>query len=92
MEEQAYENFAKRCGHPKYRTLSALLIQNLKKGNRQLLDILEKESAEAFEERKRYARVQGEAAATKLLIPMVLMLFIVLIILIVPACISFYQM
>lgn len=91
MEEQAYENFGKRCGHPKYRTLSTLLIQNLKKGNRQLLDILEKESAEAFEERKRYARVQGEAAATKLLLPMVLMLFIVLIILIVPACMSFYQ-
>lgn len=91
MEEQAYENFGKRCGHPKYRTLASLLIQNLKKGNRQLLEILEKESAEAFEERKRYARVQGEAAATKLLIPMVLMLLIVLIILIVPAFLSFYQ-
>ena len=47
--------------------------------------------SEAFEERKRYARVQGETAAAKLLIPMVLQLVIVLIILIVPACISFYQ-
>lgn len=91
MEERAYENFGKRCGHPKYRTLATLLVQNLKKGNRQLLDTLEKESAEAFEERKRLARVQGEEAATKLLIPMTLMLVIVLVILIVPACLSFYQ-
>lgn len=91
MEERAYERFGRRCDHPKYRTLATLLIQNLKRGNRQLLDILEKESAEAFEERKRYARVQGEEAATKLLIPMTLMLMIVLVILIVPACISFYQ-
>lgn len=90
MEEQVYENFGRRCGHPKYRALSALLVQNLKRGNRQLLEMLEQESAEAFEERKRYARVQGEAAATKLLIPMVLMLIVVLVILIVPACISFY--
>lgn len=91
MEERAYENFGRRCDHPKYRTLSTLLIQNLKRGNRQLLDILEKESAESFEERKRYARVQGEEAATKLLIPMTMMLVIVLVILIVPACMSFYQ-
>lgn len=91
MEEQAYENFGRRCGHPKYRTLATLLVQNLKRGNRQLLEMLEKESAEAFEERKRYARVQGEAAATKLLLPMVLMLLIVLVILIVPACMSFYS-
>ncbi len=91
MEERAYEDFGKRCGHPKYRTLATLLIQNLKRGDQRLLDTLEKESTEAFEERKRYARVQGEAAATKLLIPMVLMLLVVLVILIVPACLSFYQ-
>ena len=67
------------------------MSQNLRRGNRRLLEVLERESTEAFEERKRYARVQGETAAAKLLIPMVLQLVIVLIILIVPACISFYQ-
>ena len=53
---------------------------------------LEREAESAFEERKRNARVQGEEAATKLLIPMALMLLIVLVLLIVPACMSFYQM
>ncbi len=92
MEEKAYEDFGKRCGHPKYRTLAALLVQNLRRGDQRLLATLEREAESAFEERKRNARVQGEEAATKLLIPMALMLLIVLVLLIVPACMSFYQM
>ncbi len=40
--------------------------------------MLERESVEAWEERKRKARVLGEAAATKLLGPMVLMLLVVM--------------
>jgi hypothetical protein len=72
--------------------LAALLVQNLRKGDQRLLATLEREAESAFEERKRNARVQGEEAATKLLIPMALMLLIVLVLLIVPACMSFYQM
>lgn len=90
LESQAYENFGRRCDHPQYRTLATLLSQNLKKGSRGLLEILERESLSAFEDRKRQAKIMGEAAATKLLIPMVLMLLVVLIILMVPAFLSFY--
>ena len=39
-----------------------------------MADLLEKEALEAWDERKRKARVLGEAAATKLLVPMVMML------------------
>lgn len=89
-QAQAYESFGKRCGQAQYRTLATLLAQNLRRGGKGLLDILERESQSAFEDRKRRAKIQGEAAATKLLIPMVLMLLVVLIILLVPACMSFY--
>ena len=58
----------------KYKTFSTLLIQNLQKGSRRMADILEQEALEAWDERKRKARVLGEAAATKLLVPMVMML------------------
>ncbi len=92
LESQAYENFGRRCGQTQYRTLATLLSQNLKKGSQGLLDILERESVTAFEDRKRQARIQGDAAATKLLIPMVLMLLVVLVILMVPAGMSFYVM
>lgn len=90
LEAQAYENFGRRCNQVQYRTLATLLSQNLKKGSQGLLDMLERESVSAFEDRKRQARILGEAAATKLLIPMVLMLLVVLVIIMVPACMSFY--
>lgn len=88
-EEKAYESFGRRCAHPYYKTLAVLLVQNLKKGNRDLVFTLQRESMEAFENRKRQAKEEGEKAATKLLIPMVLMLIVVFIILLVPACLTF---
>ena len=77
-------------GADRYKTLSTLLIQNLQKGSRYLADLLEKESVEAWEERKRKARVLGDTAATKLLFPMVLMLLVVMAVIMLPACLSFY--
>jgi hypothetical protein len=47
------------------------------------------ESRNAFEERKQTARKQGEEAGTKLLLPMMLMMGIVLVIIILPAYFSF---
>lgn len=89
-EAEAYRRFGERCGQVKYKTLATLLIQNLQKGSRHLSDLLEKESVEAWEERKRKARVLGEAAATKLLLPMVLMLLVVMAVIMLPAGLSFY--
>lgn len=89
-ESEAYRRFGERCGQVKYKTLATLLIQNLQKGSRYLSDMLERESMEAWEERKRKARVLGEAAATKLLLPMVMMLVVVMAIIMIPALMSFY--
>ena len=55
-----------------------------------MADMLERESMEAWEERKRKARVLGEAAATKLLVPMIMMLMVVMAIVMIPAFLSFY--
>lgn len=90
-EAEAYRRFGERCGQVKYKTLSTLLIQNLQKGSRYLSDLLEKEAVEAWEERKRKARVLGEAAATKLLLPMILMLLVVMAVIMLPAGLSFYS-
>jgi len=65
------------------------LEQNLKKGTKGLAQMLENESLEAFEERKNIAKRLGEEAGTKLLAPMAIMLIIVMIIVIVPALLSF---
>ena len=87
---EAYRRFGERCGHVKYKTFATLLIQNLQKGSRQMGEMLEKESVEAWDDRKRKAKVIGEAATTKLLLPMVLMLGVVMAIIMLPACLSFY--
>ena len=84
-EETAYERFGNRCGLMEYRTLSTLLVQNLKKGSNQFLSALEKECRQAFDERKKRALIAGEEAGTKLLIPMVMMLILVLMIIMVPS-------
>lgn len=78
-EAAAYENFGRRCGHPVYRKLGMVLSQNLKKGSEGLAELLEQEAMLAL----------GEEAGTKLLIPMILMLMVVLVILMVPAMMSF---
>lgn len=89
-ESEAYRRFGEKCGQMKYKTFSTLLIQNLQKGSRRMADILEQEALEAWDERKRKARVLGEAAATKLLVPMVMMLAVVMAIIMIPAFLSFY--
>lgn len=89
-ELTAYENLGKRCSVPQYRTFSTLLVQNLTKGGSEMALILAREAEEAYEERKKRARILGEQAGTKLLLPMLLMLVIVMVILMVPAFLAFF--
>ena len=88
-EQEAYQRMGMRMGTGAYRSLAVLLTQNLKKGSKGLLELLKQESQEAFEERRRQAKTTGEKASTKLLLPMGMMLAVVLVILTVPAFLSF---
>lgn len=89
FEEKAYENLGKRMKLSPYIKLSGLLSQNVKKGSKDLLLLLENEAKEAFEERKSMARRLGEEAGTKLLLPMMLMLLVVIILIMIPAFLSY---
>lgn len=84
-ESRAYELFGKRTGLLSYMKLSTLLVQNLKKGSSDLLKQLEQEVEDAFEIRKENAKMLGEKAGTKLLLPMALMLGIVFAIILYAA-------
>ena len=88
-ESQAYQNFGIRAGVRRYGKLGTLLSQNLQKGNSGLTAVLESEARDAFEDRKANARKTGEEAGTKLLLPMGIMLLVVMIIVIIPAFLSF---
>lgn len=88
-EAAAYGRFGQRCGVRSYIRLSALLVQNLRKGNQELLQVLQEEAAGAEEARKQLARQLGEEAGTKLLLPMMMMLAVTMIVIIVPAFLGF---
>lgn len=88
-EERAYEQFGRRCGLQLYSKFSTLLTQNLRKGSTKLVPLLKEESRMAFEERKNAARKAGEEAGTKLLLPMIMMLCVVMVMILLPAFMSF---
>ncbi len=88
-EVKAYEAFGRRCGMISYLRFGTILVQNISRGAKGTLPILELEAKEAFDDRKELAKRLGEESATKLLVPMMGMLFIVLIIIMMPALWTF---
>lgn len=86
---RAYADFGNRIGLAKYRKLSAILLQNLEKGTRDIVHLLDVEAEMALDEQKQHIRKLGEEAGTKLLFPMFLLFLMILIIVMVPAMQSF---
>lgn len=84
-EGEAYEHFARRCGLQQYVKLATLLVQNMQKGNSTMLVQLKEEAETAFTERMNQARKKGEEAGTKLLMPMMLLLGMVMLFIMIPA-------
>lgn len=88
-EPEACLLLARRCRNPSYTRFCSLLAQNMKKGNKALLEALRQEAVQAERQRKDLARKLGEEAATRLLVPMMLMLAVTLVMIMVPAWFSF---
>lgn len=88
-ECEAYVRFGKRCEVPQYVKLGNLLQQNTKKGSSVLMELLKREQIEAQECRKRQIRAAGETAGSKLMLPMIVLFILVMMIIMVPAFMSF---
>jgi tight adherence protein C len=88
-EMRAYSELGKRCRTAEYKNFSDLLIRCVTKGGRDILMLMQKEAAEAEEMRRKQVRMRGEEAGTKMLLPMVLMLAVVMAILMIPAMLNF---
>ena len=81
--------FALECRMKSYRKFVNLIEQVLIKGKDEMGKELKAEAEDAVNERLIRAKIKGEQAGTKLLLPMFMMLSVVLIIVIVPAFINF---
>lgn len=88
-EAAAYDRFGNRCRVPSYTKLASLLSQNLRKGSYRLEALLREETRLAFEEQKSTVRRKGEEAGTKLLIPLMLLLGVVMVMILFPVFMSF---
>lgn len=78
-------DFGRRTELPQYMKFSQLLLQYIRRGNREMQELMLQEVSEAEKQRRDLAIRLGETAGTKLLLPMMILLVLVLMIVIVPA-------
>ncbi|MHB1394029.1 MAG: type II secretion system F family protein [Clostridia bacterium] len=84
-EMAAYEDFARRCRAREITKFITTVIQNLRKGNGELVPLLKLHSNECWQLRKNMAKKLGEEASTKLVLPLMIMFVGILVIVILPA-------
>lgn len=84
-EQEAYEAFGRRVSVLAYRRLASLLTQNVSKGVQGMRSLLLLEAKEVMAQERAGIKVRGEQAGTRLLFPMMGLLFLVFAILLVPA-------
>lgn len=83
-EIDALFRFGNRCMIPEVKKFTSTIIQGLQKGNSELTVMLQTQSGEVWELKKQQVRRQGEKAASKLMLPMMLMFVGILIMVIIP--------
>lgn len=87
-EARAYEAFGRRIALKPYLRCASLLVSQLQKGSGGLRKSLESEVRLAWEMQRERAAKKGEEAQTKLLFPMMGMLFLVMAVVMIPAFFS----
>ena len=83
-EVDAYAEFGARCISPDIKKFTSTVIQGLVKGNRELAEMIKQQSREIWDVKRHNVKQQGEKAASKLMIPMMIMFFGILIMIVVP--------
>ena len=85
METEAYKDFADRCEVKEIQKFISMLIQNMKKGSKELTIYLRDMSTEMWKLRKDNAMIKGSKNATLMIIPTSLLFIGILIMIIAPA-------
>lgn len=83
-EVDAYTEFGTRCTSPEIKKFTSTIVQGLVKGNRELVEMIKQQSREIWDAKRHNVKQQGEKAATKLMIPMMIMFGGILVMIVVP--------
>lgn len=86
---EAYSKFITRCNNNYTTKLGTAIIQNVSKGNAEIVKLFRTLNDESWLEHKHNARRKGEAIQSKLLIPTLLMFLGIIILVIVPVMSGF---
>lgn len=86
---EAYSKFITRCNNPYTTKLATAIIQNLSKGNSEIVALFRTLNDESWMEHKHNARRMGEKIQSKLLLPTMLMFGGIIILIIVPVMSGF---
>lgn len=84
LEVTAYKNFAERCNVPEIRKFASMVTQNLQKGSSEQVRYMREMVDEMWERKKHIVKKRGDAAASKLLIPTLMIFMGILMLIIVP--------
>ena len=84
-EDFSFEEFARRCNTSTATSFAAVVLQNIKKGNKELSTILRIFAKSCWDTRMMNARKRGEEAAAKLMMPMMIIFIGIMILLAAPA-------
>ncbi len=88
-EIRALEEFSQRCFIKEIKKFSSIITQNMQKGSAELVRALRQMSSESWEQKKRMVKIKGDLAGQKLMIPTGIMFFGILLLIVVPAFMSF---
>lgn len=83
-EVDALFNFGTRCIIPEIKKFTSTIVQGIVKGNSELTFMLQEQSKEVWAAKKQNVKRQGEKAASKLLIPILIMFVGILIMILIP--------
>lgn len=88
-ESFVYEELGRRLQVAEYAQLMQHVSQHIRMGTKDLRNLMETEMQTALKKRREFAKKKGEEASTKLLVPMILLLALVMIMIIYPAMTGF---
>ena len=86
--EASFDHFMTRCNMPEVRRFVSILLLNMQRGGSDISRALSEIGKEQWAARTNAAKRYAEEASTKLLFPMMLMLFSVILLTVAPAVLS----
>ncbi|MDR0935113.1 MAG: type II secretion system F family protein [Oscillospiraceae bacterium] len=87
--EAAYSSFINRCNTKETSKLASAIMQNLKKGNDEIGNLLKELAHESWQERRHIAKRDAEKANSQLMIPTMLLFVMLLVMIMVPIFLGF---